>query len=203
MASWLSEKSYFIILIIVASSRALVYLFLVNFSLGFYPYKRTGVIAAREETFTLEALEQWSVSIPSSVSMFLRCRLADRSHPVEAAAWLVLCLERITLHKLFEKEPFCLYADMGYIFAFGTKPAFAYFLTMGQSVWKKRNHGHCHNRTLNHYWNLGLRVVLNNYLKCWSNEKVKTVSPWKSTKVLIILQPPLLGDSLCLRHISL
>lgn len=128
--------------------------------------------------------------------------IADRSHPVEAAAWLVLCLERITLHKLFEKESFCLYADMGYIFAFGTKPAFAYFLNMDQSVWKKRNHDHCHNRTLNHYWNLGLRVVLNNYLKCWSNEKVKTVSLWKSTKVLIILQPPLLGDSLCLRHIS-
>lgn len=128
--------------------------------------------------------------------------LADRSRTAEAAAWLVLCLDSITLHKLFEKEPFGLYADMWYIFAFGTKPAFAYFLNMGQSVWKKRNLSHCHNKTLNHYWNLGLHVVLNNYFKCWSNEKVKTVSPWKSTKVLIILQLLLLGDSLCLRHIS-
>lgn len=128
--------------------------------------------------------------------------LADRSRTAEAAAWLALCLESITLHKLFEKEPFRFYADMWYIFAFGTKPTFASFLNMGQSVWKKRNHGHCHDRTWSHYWNLGLHVVLDNSFKCESNEKVKTVPPGESTKVLIILQPPPLGDSLCLSHIS-
>lgn len=85
---------------------------------------------------------------------------------MDAIALLMLFLESITLHKLFEKEPFCFYADIQETFALqNTKHV--YLPNRGRyHRFARKEKSQLLKGNSNQFCSIGLYVVLNKCLKC-------------------------------------